>query len=171
MCCSTPCTAWAWCSRSPSSSWPPGAGDCGRPRCGRKAGRHDAPQQVVDGLALAERDISLSPGINREQVGMVVSHPIAVRFTGPHGVPVPLSDVTRVTVDSSLGESFTFAPSHPPPALPGDRIVRNQSGLAPLIIRYSVRVVVINGSNGVDGGKKQSFVYTSTPCSVGVAVV
>ncbi len=113
-------------------------------------------------------DTSPSPGVNRDQAGMVVSHPIAVRFTGPHGVPVPLSDVTRVTVDSSLGESFTFAPGHPPPALPADRIVRNQSGLAPLIIRYSLREVVIDGSNVVYGGKQNFFVHASGVWTVDV---
>jgi hypothetical protein len=79
---------------------------------------------------------------------------------------VPLSDVTRVTIDSSLGESFTFAPSHPPRILPADRIVRNQAGLAPLIIRYSVREVVIDGSNVVYGGKQSFFVRASSVWTV-----
>jgi hypothetical protein len=121
----------------------------------------------LDGLATAERDIALSPGINREQAGMVVFHPVAVRFIGPHG-QVPLSDVTQVTIDSSLGESFTFAPSDPPSALPTDRIVRNQPGLVPLTIRYSVRAVVINGSNVVYGGKQNFFVRASGTWTVAV---
>jgi hypothetical protein len=122
----------------------------------------------LDGLALTDRDITLSPGINREQAGMVVSHPIAVRFTGPHGHPVPASDITQVTVDSSLGESYTFPPGRPPRALPVNRIVRNQSGLAPLIIRYSVRDVIIDGSNVVYGGSQNFHVQPSGTWTVAV---
>jgi len=122
----------------------------------------------LDGIALPDRHITLSPGINRDQAGMVVSHPIAVRFTDPHGRPVPLSDVTRVTVDSSLGERFTFAPNHPPRALAVNRIVRNQSGLAPLIIRYSVRNVIIDGSNVVYGGSQNFHVNPSGAWTVAI---
>jgi hypothetical protein len=124
-------------------------------------GRTVSFSRWLDGLALTQRDITLSPGVNREQAGMVVSHPITVRFTGPNGRRVPLSDVTRVTIDSSLGERFTFAPSHPPHALAMNRIVRNQSGLAPLIIRYSVRNVIIDGSNVVYGGSQNFHVQPS----------
>jgi hypothetical protein len=122
----------------------------------------------LDGLALASRDITLSPGTNREQAGMVVYHPIAVRFTGPHHRPVPASDITQVTVASSLGESYTFPPGRPPRALPVNRIVRNQSGLAPLIIRYSVRDVIIDGSNVVYGGSQNFHVQPSGTWTVAV---
>jgi hypothetical protein len=131
-------------------------------------GRTVSFSRWLDGIALTQRDITLSPGVNREQAGMVVSHPIAVRFTGPNGRPVPLSDVTRVTVDSSLGERFTFAPGHPPHALAVNRIVRNQSGLAPLIIRYSVRSVIIDDSNVVYGGSQNFHVQPSGAWTVAV---
>lgn len=115
----------------------------------------------LDGLALARRTITLSPGTNLDQAGFVVSHPVAVRFTDPHGHVVPLSGVSRVTIASSLGRRFTFAPGSPPRALPVNRIVRDQDGLVPLIIRYSAREVVIDGSNVVYGGSQNFSVHRS----------
>ena len=43
-----------------------------------------------------------------------------------------LRDVTRLTIDNSLGKRFTFSPAHPPQALAVNRVVRNQAGLVPL---------------------------------------
>ncbi len=122
----------------------------------------------LDGLALISRKITLSPGTNHQQAGFVVSHPVAVRFTDPEGHHVPLSDVTRITVASSLGQRYTFPPASPPSSLPANRIVRNQAGLVPLATRYSVREVVIGGSNVVYGGSQNFFVHPSGTWTVRV---
>lgn len=115
----------------------------------------------LDGLALSRRTITLSPGLNLDEAGFVVFHPISVRFTDPHGRAVALSDVSKVTIASSLGRRFTFSPHDPPRALPVNRVVRNTSGLVPLTIRYSVRDVIIDGSNVVYGGSQNFFVHPS----------
>jgi hypothetical protein len=122
----------------------------------------------LDGLALSSRKITVSPGRNLQQAGFVVSHPIAVRFIDPHGRPVPVTDVTRLTVGSSLGQKYTFPPASPPSSLPANRIVRNQFGLVPLTIRYSVRNVVIGGSNVVYGGSQNFYVHPSDTWTVRV---
>jgi hypothetical protein len=115
----------------------------------------------LDGIALADRSISISPGTNNEQAGFVVAHPIALRFADSHGRPVALSDVTQITIDNSLGKRWTFSPSHPPWALDVNRVVRNPAGLVPLDIRYSVRDVIIDGANVVYGGSQNFYVHRS----------
>ena len=115
----------------------------------------------LDGIALSDRDIVLSPGTNVQQAGFAVSHPIAVQFADSQGQPVALSDVTRLTIDSSLGERFTFSPTRPPQALAANRIVRDPAGLVLLPIRYSVRDVIIDGANVVYGGSQNFFVHKS----------
>jgi hypothetical protein len=120
----------------------------------------------LDGIALANRSISISPGTNIEQAGFEVTHPIAVRFADSQGRPVALSKVTRLTIDSSLGERFTFSPAQPPRALAVNRIVRNPAGLVPMEIRYSVRDVIIDGANVVYGGSQNFYVHRSRTWTV-----
>ena len=115
----------------------------------------------LDGIALSERRIALSPGANVEQAGFVVSHPIAVRLADSRGQPVALGSVTRLTIDSSLGKRFTFSPAQPPQSLAANRIVRTPTGLEPLAIRYSIRDVIIDGANVVYGGSQNFFVHKS----------
>jgi hypothetical protein len=122
----------------------------------------------LDGIALADRSISISPGTNIEQAGFEVTHPIAVRFADSQGRPVALSKVTRLTIDSSLGERFTFSPAQPPRALAVNRIVRNPAGLVPMEIRYSVRDVIIDGANVVYGGSQNFYVHRSRTWKVKV---
>jgi hypothetical protein len=105
-------------------------------------------------------DIEISPGANVEQAGLW-SHPVTVQFADSQGQSVPLGNVTRLTIDSSLGERFTFSPAHPPQALAANRIVRVPAGLVPLPIRYSVRDVIIDGANVVYGGSQNFYVHKS----------
>jgi hypothetical protein len=129
------------------------------PRAG-SAGPRVRFSRWEDGIAFAQRTISLSPGTNRTEAGFTVSRPIAVKFTDEHGLPVPIRDVSQVTLTNSVGQRFTFPPTDPPQALPANRVVRDLSGLVPLPIRYSVRDVVIDDSNVVYGGR-QTFHLTS----------
>src|SRR5215831_10289422 len=115
----------------------------------------------VDGIAFANRTIILSPRTNVIEAGFTVSHPVAVRFTDEHGLPVPMHEVSRLTVANSVGQRFTFSPADPPQALPANRVVRNQAGLVPLPIRYSVRDVIIDNANVVYGGSQNFFVTSS----------
>lgn len=112
----------------------------------------------LDGIALASRSIGLHQGVNRQQAGFALSYPIRVRFTNGAGRPVPLSAVKRLTMASSLGQRFTFAPGQPPRRLAANRIVRDQFGLHALPIRYSVRNVIFGGANVVYGGSQSFFV-------------
>src|SRR6266851_2629323 len=137
-------------------------------RCGRSArsgsGRcHRAGTAVrfsrwLDGIALASRPIYLHQGLNDEQAGFQVSHPISVRFSNGAGRPVPLSAVKRITMANSLGQRYTFAPDRPPDMLSANRIVRDRFGLYALPIRYSVRDVMFGGANVVYGGSQSFFV-------------
>jgi hypothetical protein len=113
----------------------------------------------LDGLALTRRAISLHPGLNLEEAGFQVSHPIRVRFASQGGQPVPLSAITKITMASSVGERFTFAPGSPPALLAANRIVRDHFGLHVLPIRYSVRDVYYNGANVVYGGSQSFYVH------------
>jgi hypothetical protein len=122
----------------------------------------------LDGLALTSRRIVLHPGKNVDQAGFVVSHPIAVQFNDPRGKPVPISDVTQLTIASSLGRRFTFSPTRPPGSLAVNLIARNLTGLAPLDIRYSIRSVIIDGSNVVYGGSQNFYVHRSQVWTVKV---
>ncbi len=113
----------------------------------------------LDGIALASRPIYLHQGLNDEQAGFQVSHPISVRFSNGAGRPVPLSAVKRITMANSLGQRYTFAPDQPPDMLPANRIVRDRFGLFALPIRYSVRDVMFGGANVVYGGSQSFFVH------------
>ncbi len=115
----------------------------------------------LDGTAMTTRGITLGPGKNFEQVGFVISHPIAVKFTDVNGQRVPFSRITRITIASSLGRRFTFPPAHPPKMIQSNRVVRGQRGLQPPPIRYSVSSVIIDGANVVYGGSQNFFVSRS----------
>lgn len=125
--------------------------------------RHPAYASVsfsrwMDGIAQADRVITISPGTHQMKVGFEVSQSIAIRFTDEAGRPVPSALVTQVTLANSIGQQFTFAPAHPPSSLAVNRVVRDQTGLHPLQIRYSVRKVMIDGSNVVYSGRQNFFV-------------
>jgi hypothetical protein len=112
----------------------------------------------LDGISLTSREIQIPAGSHVQEAGFVVARPISVRFTDEKGGPVPLSEVGQITLTNGVGQRFTFRPSQPPPQLAVDRMVRNTAGLAPLPIRYSVRSVMIDGSNVVfDGSQKFSI--------------
>jgi hypothetical protein len=122
----------------------------------------------LDGIALADRKVSLHQGLNREEAGFQLSHPIQVRFAAKTGRPVPISAISSITITSSLGARFTFAPSDPPSLLAANRIVRIQSGLYPQPIRYSVRAVLFGGSNVVYAGSQNFFVHPNEVWTVKV---
>jgi hypothetical protein len=111
-----------------------------------------------DGIALTDREITIGPGTNTAQAGFVVSRPIAFRFTDKDGNPVPLSEVEQVALTNGVGQRFAFPPARPPGMFAAERIVRNTSGLHTLPIRYSVRTVLMDGSDVVFGGSQSFFV-------------
>lgn len=111
-----------------------------------------------DGIALASREITVGPGTHVEQAGFVISRPIAFRFTDSGGKTVPLSQVQQVTLTNGLGQRFTFPPGRPPATFAVNRMVRGPSGLHPLPIRYSVRTVLMDGSDVVFGGSQNFYV-------------
>ena len=112
----------------------------------------------LDGISLTSREIQVPPGSHVQEAGFVVARPISVRFTDEKGHPVPLPEVGQITLTNGVGQRFTFRPSRPPPTLAVDRMVRGTAGLTPLPIRYSVRSVMIDGSNVVfDGSQKFSI--------------
>lgn len=117
----------------------------------------------LDGIALSDRRITLSPGTNNEEIGFVVSHPMTVAFTDEHRQPVPSAEISRVTMASSLGQRFTFTPAQPPRMLAANRVVRDQNGLHLLPIRYSVHDVLMDNSNVVYGGSQNFFVRPGRP--------
>jgi hypothetical protein len=106
-----------------------------------------------DGIALAGRHIAIGPGTRVEQAGFVMSRPVSFRFTN-RGRPVPLSEIGQLTMTNGLGQRFTFSPTRPPSVLAVNRLVRGRTGLATLPIRYSVRSVLIDGSDMVFGGSQ-----------------
>jgi hypothetical protein len=112
----------------------------------------------LDGIALASREIAIPPGTHVEQAGFAISRPIAFRFSDKNGHPVPLSEVGQVTLTNGLGQRFTFPPARPPRTFAVDRVVRDTSGLHTLPIRYSVRSVLIDGSDVVFGGSQNFYV-------------
>jgi hypothetical protein len=120
----------------------------------------------LDGIALARRSINLHQGLNSQQAGFQVSHPIRVRFSDGAGRAVPLSAVQRVTMANSLGQRFSFAPGKPPKVLAANRIVRDQFGLHALPIRYSVRNVIFDGANVVYGGSQSFFVHVHSTWTI-----
>ena len=130
------------------------------PQAGR-AGSRVQFARWLDGYAFAYRTITLSPGANRVEAGFIVFRPVAVRFTDEHGRLVPMREVSSLTLANSVGQRFTFPPADPPLALPANRVVRDQSGLALLPIRYSVRDVVIDTANVVYGGSQNFFITSS----------
>jgi hypothetical protein len=125
----------------------------------------------LDGIALTDREITIGAGTHTEQAGFVVSRPIAFRFTDKAGNPVPLSEVDQVALTNGVGQRFAFPPARPPGMFAVGRIVRNTSGLHTLPIRYSVRTVLIDGSDVVFGGSQSFFVGRSQlPWTVKVLV-
>lgn len=122
----------------------------------------------MDGIAQADRVLTISPGTHDVKVGFEVSQAIAIRFTDEAGRPIPSGLVTQVTVANSIGQQFTFSPSHPPRALAVNRVVRDQTGLHPLQIRYSVRQVIVGGSNVVYSGRQNFFVQRQRTWTVKV---
>ena len=114
----------------------------------------------LDGIALADRTITVSPRSTILEAGFVVSHPITVRFTDEHSDPVPPGQITQVTMASSVGQRFTFSPADPPQSLDVNRITRDQRGLHALAIRYSVHEVLIHSSNVVYGGSQNFYLHS-----------
>jgi hypothetical protein len=111
----------------------------------------------LDGIALTDRTISVPPGDTTFEAGFVVSRSVRVRFTDEKGHPVPFGTISKVTMTSNVGQRFTFSPADPQ-ILAANRIVRDQNGLEPLPIRYSVREVLIHSSNVVYGGSQGFYV-------------
>jgi hypothetical protein len=112
----------------------------------------------LDHLVLPQRTVRLRQGVNREDVGFVVSHPVSLRVTNPSGQTLPLSKISSITLTSSLGLRFTFAARRPLAELAANHIVRKPSGLVSLPVRYAVQALIMDGANVVHEGGQSFYV-------------
>ncbi len=115
-----------------------------------------------DPLVLKQRTLLLRMGVNHEQVGFIVSHPVSVTVKGPSGQMVPFSRISSIMLSSSLGQRFTFVPRRPLAHLAMNHIVRKGSGLVSLPVRYAMQAVMMDGANVVHLGGQRFFVRPST---------
>ena len=117
------------------------------------------------GATAMPHSVTLPGGTTLEQVGFRIARPISLRVVDGAGRPVPLADISSITVASNLGRQFTFAPGAPP-ALFANRIVQRGAGLQSVPVRYAVRSVVIGGANVVYQGTQQFVVRPSATWTV-----
>jgi hypothetical protein len=87
--------------------------------------------------------------------GYAQSVPVDFRFTDRKGHPV-IGRVTAMTISNSLGGELTFNPAQRQ-WLPATNLTRLPSGLAENPVRYSIRKVLVGGSNVVH--EAQQYFY------------
>jgi hypothetical protein len=101
-----------------------------------------------DGNNAAERVISISDN-KVIQVGFNVYAKVGMTFKDSGGNPVDPARVTSITINSTLGDSYSF-PDGQPRWLLASVINRQANGLELSGIQYSVMSVVVDGTNVVD---------------------
>jgi Glycosyl hydrolase family 99 len=107
----------------------------------------------VDDVFTRSRTIFVSRPVEL-QVGFNVDYRVRESFVDRHGHPVPQSHIERVVQSNSLGSKERFKPGSPR-WLAGTRIIRRSFGLQPTEVLYSVRDVLIDGTNVVRVAKER----------------
>jgi hypothetical protein len=90
------------------------------------------------------------------EIGFEVDYLVRQTFVDLAGKPVATSRVSRVAQSNSLGSKESFVPGSPR-WLAGSRIMRRSRGLQPTEILYSVREVVMNGTNVVRRAEQRFY--------------
>ena len=90
------------------------------------------------------------------QVGFDVEYLVKETFIDLAGKPVAASRVTRVGQSNSMGTRTTF-PAGKPQWLAGSRIMRRVNGLEATEILYSVRSVIVDGTNVVRQAQQRFY--------------
>ncbi len=122
-----------------------------------------------DGISLPSRHIIVPAGAHAEEAGLVVSRPISVRFIAERGRLLPLTRIAQISLTNGVGQRFTFRPARPPRMLAANRVVRGAAGLKAVPFVYSVRSVIIDGSNVVfNGSQKFSVPQRPSPWTIKV---
>lgn len=92
----------------------------------------------------------------RLSVGFDLDYEVGHAFRDLAQQPVDASRVTSVTLTNSLGEETTLT-SDQPAWLRGSRVIRRASGLEESKILYSVKRVIMNGSNVVNQDEQRFY--------------
>jgi len=101
-----------------------------------------------DGNNTAERAISITDN-KVIQVGFNVYAKVGMTFKDSSGNPVDPARVTSITINSNLGDSYSFQDGQPRWLL-ASVINRRTNGLEQNDIQYSIMNVVVDGTNVVD---------------------
>jgi hypothetical protein len=109
----------------------------------------------VDDIFTRRRNI-LIRGSTDVQVGFNIDYRVWERFVDLHGRAVPDSRVSFVLLSNSLGSVQRFAPGKPH-WLAGSHVIRRSFGLQTTPILYSVRRVMIGGTNVVREAKDRFY--------------
>ena len=109
----------------------------------------------ADNVFTLERPILLTQDRVLE-IGFEVAYLVRESFVDLSGRPVDTSRISRIMQSNSVGSRQTFVPG-PPRWLAGSRIMRRSRGLEPTEILYSVREVVMNGTNVVRRAEQRFY--------------
>jgi hypothetical protein len=108
-----------------------------------------------DNVFTAQRKVKLT-GKKTLEVGFEVDYLVDESFEDLGGRPLDTRRVSRVVQSNSLGSRESFAPGGPR-WLAGSRTIRRFDGLQPTEILYSVRRVIIDGSNVVREAQQRFY--------------
>jgi hypothetical protein len=91
------------------------------------------------------------------QLGLDIFHQVSMNFVDLDGLPVDPGRITSISIRSIQGDVFTLKPGDTP-WLPASRTARRQTGLEVTNLLYSIKSVVMNGSNVVNSAQQRFFV-------------
>jgi hypothetical protein len=95
-----------------------------------------------------------SSGNKEMELGFDIEYLVSLRYQDQDGAPVGSSKITSVEVGNSVGARFAIDPPTAAVWVPGARVIRTVEGLQLSEIPYSVRSVVVDGSNVVNEGQQ-----------------
>jgi hypothetical protein len=90
------------------------------------------------------------------QLGLDIYHQVSMNFVDLDGLPVDPGRITSISIRSIQGDVFTLKPGDTP-WLPASRTARRQTGLEVTNLLYSIRSVVMNGSNVVNSAQQRFY--------------
>lgn len=95
-------------------------------------------------------------GPTEREVGFEVDYRVTETFIDRRGQPIRTARVSKVVQSNSLGSREQFVPGKPH-WLAGTRLIRRTFGLQPTSILYSVRAVMLGGTNVVREAQQRFY--------------